>query len=253
MSGRIWVNCTVADLRAKPDDRAERVSQLLLFSQCELLDKAPGWQKVRGPDGYEGWLKESLVSKDELPEPQWKVWSPVATVREVGTNRVLGRMALDTRFFGYEQGEVVHVPWAKGRVGWVAKDALKPASWTGTRQDLLSLAEELLGVPYLWGGTSPFGFDCSGYVQRLFHVVFNMWLPRDSCDQKKCGTRVPRLQYLAPGDLLFFPGHVGLWLGDGYMIHASGRDGQIAILRLQPPEGSHAVDLVSKFLWGARL
>jgi len=248
-----WVTTTVADLRKAPHDQAERVSQLILFSPGEGLEVGEGWQKVRGPDGYTGWMKSTLVAPGELPTPHWKVWVPVAIVRDPRTGAVLGRMPLDTRFAGEKTPQGIVVQWTNGRTGLVPREALRPHDETGTLADVLALAQELVGVPYLWGGTSPFGFDCSGLVQRLFHVVFNRWLPRDSHDQKECGEKVPHLADLGPGDLVCFPGHMGLWMREGLMLHASGSEHQVTVTRLVPPESPYAESLRSKFLWGVRL
>ncbi len=248
-----WVTTTVADLRREPKDNAERVSQLILFSPCQELEYHEGWWKVQGPDGYQGWIKESLTAPGEPPLPRWKVWVPVVVVRDEKTGRVLGRMPLDARFSGDTGPQGLRITWLDGRVGQVPHEAVRAHHEEGTLADLLSLARELVGVPYLWGGTSPFGFDCSGLIQRLFHVVFNRWLPRDSQDQKECGKKILRLEDLQPGDVLCFPGHVGLWLGQGEMLHASGREHKVAVTRLLPPEGPYGEWLVAKFLWGVRL
>ncbi|GAB4304197.1 MAG: C40 family peptidase [Candidatus Bipolaricaulota bacterium] len=243
----------MADLRREPDGRAERVSQLLLFSLCEELEGMPDWWKVRGPDGYVGWVKESHTAPGDRPDPRWKVCVPVAVVRDTRSDRVLGRMTLDTRCSGTVQAARVDIPWPTGEVGWIARKAVRLSTWVGTIEDVLAIAQQLVGVPYLWGGTSPFGFDCSGLVQRLFHLVFNRWLPRDSEDQREFGPHIPDLYRLQPGDLVFFPGHVGIWLGNGRLVHASGRLGHVTVTRLIPPEGAYAQQLVGAFLSGVRI
>jgi cell wall-associated NlpC family hydrolase len=86
---------------------------------------------------------------------------------------------------------------------------------------VISYASNFLGVPYVWGGTTPAGFDCSGFVKYVY-AHFGITLPRVAADQQKVGTYVSRAD-LKPGDLVFFgepAHHVGLYVGNGYMIHA---------------------------------
>lgn len=86
---------------------------------------------------------------------------------------------------------------------------------------VISYASNFLGVPYVWGGTTPAGFDCSGFVKYVY-AHFGVSLPRVAADQQKVGTYVSRAD-LQPGDLVFFgtpAHHVGIYVGNGYMIHA---------------------------------
>lgn len=86
-------------------------------------------------------------------------------------------------------------------------------------QDLVSYACQFTGVPYVWGGTSPSGWDCSGFVQYVYRQ-YGVYLPRTSYEQGGCGTAVPNGQQ-QPGDLVCYGGHVGIYIGNGQLIHAS--------------------------------
>ncbi|HGG0417056.1 TPA: SH3 domain-containing protein [Clostridium sporogenes] len=90
-----------------------------------------------------------------------------------------------------------------------------------THGDVISYARQYLGTPYVWGGTSPNGFDCSGFVQYVYRNAAGISLPRDTYGQVGAGSRVSQNQ-LQPGDLVFpDAGHVGIYIGGGQMIHAS--------------------------------
>ncbi len=83
---------------------------------------------------------------------------------------------------------------------------------------VIAIAKDYLGVPYVWGGTSPKGFDCSGFTQYVYKKA-GVSLPRTSSEQGKVGTKVSRSE-LRAGDLVMFPGHVGIYIGDGKFIHS---------------------------------
>jgi hypothetical protein len=224
----IYVRPPVADLKAEPASKAERISQLLCFTPCEPLREVGGFLLVQGPDGYQGWIRRSHIVEGDLPDPNFKVSQPIAPVIDPSTREVISRLPLDARFRGEVNDRGVEVRLPTGELGIVPLEAVRPIAWRGTIEDLLAVALSLRGVPYLWGGTTPFGFDCSGLVQRLFHFVFDLWLPRDSRDQMEVGDPVG-LAELKPGDLLFFPGHVALWVGRGMILHASAREGTVVL------------------------
>ena len=104
------------------------------------------------------------------------------------------------------------------------------ASGSSIRQDVVANAKKLLGTPYVWGGTSPSGFDCSGFTQYVMNLS-GISLPRTTTEQYKVGTYVAKSD-LQPGDLVFLQNtyragisHVGIYIGDGKMIHASSSKG----------------------------
>lgn len=246
-----WVTTTVVDLHGEPDERSERVSQLTIFTGVEVLETLPGWYQVRGPDGYVGWIREMQIRLEELPPAIWKVRTPWVQVRKSKAPGILGVLPFDARFYGEARGQHVWVNWPNGQRGWVAREALCPAGWKGSPRDLARIAQEFVGIPYLWGGTTSFGFDCSGLVQRLFHFVFNVWLPRDSRDQQSAGERISEIFALRVGDILCFPGHVAIYFQKGKIIHASGRFSQVVVTELFTNE-PYSQELREKFLFGVR-
>ena len=106
---------------------------------------------------------------------------------------------------------------------------------------VLKIAYNYLGVPYVWGGTTPRVFDCSGFVQYVY-AQRGIYLPRTTYEQVNVGRRVSRSQ-LQPGDLCHFPGHVGIYIGDGMMIHAPKPGDVVSIASID----------VRNFLFGTRV
>ena len=106
---------------------------------------------------------------------------------------------------------------------------------------VIANAKQYLGVPYVWGGSTPSGFDCSGYVSYVYRSV-GISLPRSSRDQQNVGTRIP-LNQLQPGDLVFRGSpayHVGIYIGGGQYIHAPQTGDVVKIAAFNPSQFSSA-------------
>ncbi len=198
----------VADLRAKPKFRSERVSQLIYGEEVRVLGSEEDYYRVMGRDGYEGYIQKSLV--DELD----------------------GERAY--KLAGRHQAEGVQFPFGsylsekEARRFKVPRKLLVPVH---SAADPVALAKDFLGVPYLWGGTSDFGYDCSGFTQRLFRYSC-VELPRDAGQQRDAGGIVDGFGAAGRGDLVFFTGHVAIYLGGMKIIHANLGHGGVSVTDL---------------------
>lgn len=253
------VNLSVANLRVSPSNQAELASQVLLGTQLDLLQYRDGYYRVRTPEGYIAWISESSVSpKSASTLTQWQTNDKIIVTADFGhaysqpdeqslrvSDLVMGNLlnVLDT------SGEFIHVLYPDGRDGFIKSQNVQPfATWLSTRQltaeNVLKTAKTMMGLPYLWGGTSVKGVDCSGFTKTAFYMN-GLIIPRDASQQVLAGQPVDilsgdtlnvekALRNLVPGDLLFFASgtgrssdaratHVALYLGNGEFIHAAGR------------------------------
>ena len=238
------VTLSVSNLRTKPDDAAELASQVLLGTPVKILDYKNKWYRVQTPEKYIGWMDAAgLQPLSQKEIENWKNTDRCAFNRISGfvtdaqkkdagivSDVVLGDL------FEVEATvkKYLKIRFPDGRTGFVRKtDCTSFKEWSNSETDidaLLSLARKMTGFPYLWGGTSTKGMDCSGFVKTVFYSL-GIILARDASQQAKYGEAVDisNRNNLQPGDLLFFGRsvqritHVGIYLGNGYFIHSSGK------------------------------
>jgi hypothetical protein len=198
----------VADLRRKPKFRSERISQLIYGERVKVLGSEDDYLKVVGADGLEGYMQKTLVG-DLDGDRAYKLLARHA--------------ARGLQFpFGAYLSEEEATRYCIPKKLLVSVDE---------RFEPTSLSKPFLGVPYLWGGTSDFGYDCSGFTQRLFRYS-GTELPRNSNRQRDAGAKVKGFSHAKKGDLVFFTGHVGLHLGNRVIIHANLSHGGVSITDL---------------------
>lgn len=226
----------VADVRREPDGASELVTQALLGARAEPGALRDGWQQVQLAD-YAGWVRaEHLASP-----PSGASGDAVIVVTALATplfQAEQGDAQRDTLFFStvlplaYSSGSAgrLAVSLPGGVAGWVSASDMevRPAALPFPRRDtgfVIETARRFLGTPYLWGGTTCLGIDCSGFAQLCFRMAGYI-LPRDSYQQFAAFPTGPAGEP-DPGDLLFFAKegrivHVALSLGQGALLHAEG-------------------------------
>jgi cell wall-associated NlpC family hydrolase len=240
------VTQTVANMYSAPDADKDVVSQAFLGQTVGILETKGGFVKVETPDQYQGWIAARALLRYTSPKaPRYAAQGRVADVRslvanvyretDVTTARPRAQAPLSVRL------EVLEGPiqerWYKvrlpgGRPGFVQRGDVEVVEATsprpvGSGDDLVATSRRLLGAPYLWGGMTPLGIDCSGFVS-LVHRVHGRVLLRDAHLQfGDPRAEVVERADLRPGDLVFFGraankiAHVGLYLGDGRFINAT--------------------------------
>ncbi|MCI0405026.1 MAG: NlpC/P60 family protein [candidate division Zixibacteria bacterium] len=236
------VNVPVADLRREPTFQSERVSQALFNTPVELGEEKENYVSAALPDGYAGWMQKSHlfypVSKT-FSDRRLKVATPFLPVLAPDKKKKISVLTFSTAVRVFRQsGGWISVGSDEKVVGWVKKDGLTdPAKIRFSIDDLIRKGMEFFGTPYLWGGISSFGFDCSGFLFTLSDF-FDQKIPRDTREQVKMGAEIP-FEKIRPGDFLFFPGHVAIYYGQNKILHANLRGGGVTLDSIRKSDKSY--------------
>jgi len=245
------VNISVANLRSLPKHSAELATQSTLGTPLKVFEKKDNWYRVQTPDKYIAWVDLGgivLLNETEynawLGKPKLIVIKPIDKVYE-STNtksQVISDLAGGNILVLQNQNNNFYeIAFPDGRQGFIEKEAAQLyedwlAALIPSAESLTKVSKQMLGIPYLWGGTSFKGVDCSGFTKTIYFMN-GMVIPRDASQQVHAGKPVDTsngFDNLLPGDLLFFGRkatsensekvvHVAMWLGNNEFIHASGR------------------------------
>lgn len=244
------VSVSVTDMKRSPDYQSETVSQAILGTPVQVTGSEGYWYAIVTPEGYRGWTtRMNIFLTDDSSFSQWKksrrvimtdhygiIRSGPDSSSEVISDCVMGSVLESDG----SEGEYCRIILPDGRKGFLPSSAVcgfRERMLSGREaggEDIVSLAQQFMGFPYLWGGLSPKGFDCSGLV-KLCYFMNGLVLPRDAKEQIMAGCSLDIsdiMGNLLPGDLVFFGNpatssrpqkvtHVGIYIGGGDMIHSS--------------------------------
>lgn len=209
-------------LRSEGRDTAEMVSQLLFGEPVQILEEQTPWVKVETVlDSYQGFADSKHFRA--LSEKEFKRWMDGLSILPSLTCELSTPWGMQHLVRG------AFIPFERSKTFSIGKDQFifneKPqvVTWKSIEEAALSY----LNSPYLWGGKSPFGIDCSGFTQTVLRF-FDINIPRDASQQVECGREIP-FEEKESGDLAFFKNsadkiiHVGFCGEDNTFIHASGR------------------------------
>jgi cell wall-associated NlpC family hydrolase len=231
----------VANMYAQPSEDVEVVSQAIYGSTVAVLEVRSAWLRIRTADDYTGWIPATDARRLSSTDKPYASSGRVAQIEslfahiyhepDLAQRRPLLTVPFETRL------EVIAEPEAEGRwlevrlpddrPGWLQRGDVSFEAKPMTVEAVIALSRRFLGLPYTWGGTSSFGYDCSGFTQMLCRRR-GVLIPRDADLQAAWnGAVAVNRADLQPGDLLFFGSaadhitHTGMYIGEGKFINAT--------------------------------
>ena len=227
----------VANMYSAPSENADVVSQVILGSNVTTLKKKHKWAQVQTADNYTGWVHRDVLRPNKHEgyasgSHAAQVSSLFASVyreKDVTAHAPIVTLPFESRLEVIEdqpqEARWLSVRLPDGRTGWIQRGDVTLSPKILDIPESIELAKRFLGIPYLWGGRSSFGYDCSGFTQMLVRSR-GIMMPRDADLQASWSGVTPVARPdLQPGDLLFFGDsaqkitHTGMYIGNGQFIH----------------------------------
>ncbi|MGS2727015.1 C40 family peptidase [Psychroserpens sp. BH13MA-6] len=213
-------NLSIVPLRVEPSDSCELVSQVLYGEIFKVLEQRKSWSRIRlAFDKYEGWIDNKQYL--EITEDAYNNLKSEA--HKLSTDLI--------EFVQDDKQQLYTIPMGSSLNGLQLLNHSFDGNSIATKQEkqnLIKTAFNYLNAPYLWGGKTPFGIDCSGFTQMVYKLNGYSIL-RDASQQATQGQALSFIEESEPGDLAFFDNsegiitHVGIIMEDNYIIHAHGK------------------------------
>ena len=213
-------NLGVVPLRFEPSDKSELVSQVLYGDYFKVLEKRKFWSKIRlGFDKYEGWIDN-------------KQYLEITKENYINIKEQTPKLSIDlVEFVQDSENQLYPIPLGSSLNGLDFFNHNYDGNFVNEvlpKNQIIKTAFLYLNAPYLWGGKTPFGIDCSGFTQMVYKLNgYNLF--RDASQQSTQGDALSFIEESEPGDLAFFDNnegaivHVGIIMKDNFIIHAHGK------------------------------
>lgn len=241
---------SIVPLRAEPKNTSEQISQLLYGEFFTILDLQKSWSKIQNEsDRYQGWINNKHFHFIEKG-----IFEKLQTIKKVYVSDLVDFIWKDNNIlFPTPMGSLVSSAQILGH-RFEGKELVK----IKPKNNIVNTALNYLNSPYMWGGKSPFGIDCSGFVQCVYQLN-GIQLPRDANMQASHGETLGFIEESEPGDLAFFDDnegkitHVGIIMADSHIIHAFGqvridRLDQTGIFNNSLKKHSHKLRVIKKII-----
>jgi cell wall-associated NlpC family hydrolase len=247
------VRAPVAPMHGEPRISSPMVSQQLAGHRVDAFAEEGEWVRARGADAYEGWMHTGFLAKAPATTARQsrritRISLGCSTRTAAGVSRVLPLRAFLAPDETLTAGETI--------------ESTRRAARFPLEADAIVRSAEMYfaGTSYLWGGVTPWGADCSGFVQTVF-ALHGRQLPRDASQQAQVGADAGRdIATLEAADLLFFSDrddkqvtHVGIATGDKRMVHVGLRRGGYSLERLTDRRDAYVAQLRKRFLFARRV
>lgn len=254
-------NLSIIPVRFEPSEKSEMVTQILFGEHFEMREQMVGWTNVKlAYDGVEGWVDTKMITPinsrtlTKIENSPTAVTSDIITIVPVNEEQNLMLVAGSTlpvwRPYLKQFSVIQDTYLSTGEV--IYSDLREP------REIAIKQALKYFNAPYLWGGRTPFGVDCSGFTQMIYKMI-GIKLPRDAKEQVKIGTAMSFVDEAEPGDLAFFDDdegnivHVGIIWKRNKIIHASGQVridnvDQFGIFNIDTQRYTHKMRVMKKII-----
>jgi hypothetical protein len=248
-------NLAIVPVRLEANHRSEMVTQLLFGEHFEIIEKTKGWLKIKIQfDNYEGWIDEKQFQP--ISDTDFELLSSKGIILNADLiEYITGK---DNLLFPIPLGaslSFLDIPQIN--TSEFSFEGLK-ASGKNPKTEILKTAFMYLNTPYLWGGKTPFGIDCSGFVQMVYKLN-GYKLFRDAYQQATQGEVLSFIEEAEAGDLAFFDNeegkitHVGILMNDNYIIHAHGnvridRLDHLGIMNVDTKRHTHKLRVIKKII-----
>lgn len=225
-------NLSIVPVRSEPREKSEMCTQILFGEHYTIIEENAKWCQIKlAFDGYEGWIDRKMVN--EIDEQDFLQLAEIPRIVTTDVFNIVQPVGGYSNFLIVAGSSLPYFDreartFKIGNVDYSIQGNSIAANQKNVREMIIENALKYFNAPYLWGGRSPFGIDCSGFSQVLYKMA-GLTIPRDAAQQATLGDNLTFVEEALPGDLAFFDNedgaiiHVGIIWEKNKIIHSSGK------------------------------